>query len=206
MAEEVPETEDGSTVEEPAAEDENTEGEDREDSDVASSEEDALSEDEVSSGNEATTEDVAPAEDKPTTQRTALVVQIGDQEEVLAEPNGQVVVPIELQPRFNDTVMTVATLEIRFDPTMVEPIACGENPDKVWEIAVCNPAYDNGLMRLSVLSTAGVSGANRIAEIEFSIIGSSGSSTPIAGTLISLVDENQEDISYKIEESLVVIE
>ena len=143
-------------------------------------------------------------------QQNEVQVRIGNGngDPLTVAANGNVFVPIHLLPVSPETILTVATLQVQFDPALLVPLACNENPDKVWGISVCNPEYDKalGILRVTVLSTEGISDQSRAVNIEFQAIGTAGATSPITTDVISMVDRTQQPVLYTIENSTVVIE
>ncbi len=76
------------------------------------------------------------------------------------------------------------TFEVRYDPAIVTPSACVADPNNSFDLAQCNMTYDNdGInpdsVRVTLVSTGGVAGTERLAEITFDAIGAPGSISPL---------------------------
>lgn len=95
------------------------------------------------------------------------------------------------------------TFEVQYDPSVLSPLTCNADPNGLFDIAQCNIYYDDdGInpdsVRITLVSTGGIDGTERLAEITFDAIGGPGSTSPLdvvvstfadpAGTAISIID------------------
>ena len=95
-------------------------------------------------------------------------------------PDGQVTIPVRASI-LSDNLGT-ATVELRYDPQVLQAITCTADPDNDFDFGLCNKDFDNDgigtdAVRLNALSTAGFSDATRLAEITFKAIGPNGSAS-----------------------------
>ena len=95
-------------------------------------------------------------------------------------PDGQITVPVYTSI-LSDS-LGAATVELRYDPQVLQAITCTADPENDFDLALCNKDFDSDgigtdAVRLNALSTAGFSGATRLAEITFKAIGPDGSAS-----------------------------
>jgi hypothetical protein len=98
------------------------------------------------------------------------------------------------------SLLGASTVEVRFDPAVVKPTGCTLDPDAHFDTKVCNLAYDNNgvnpdVVRFSMISSSGVSGHQILANITFQLIGTRGSSSPLALTAVTFADVSGSPIS-----------
>ncbi|HEY79950.1 MAG TPA: hypothetical protein G4O05_02565, partial [Caldilineae bacterium] len=78
------------------------------------------------------------------------------------------------------------TLEVSFDPLVISPDGCDPDPDGVFDTAICNPDYAQGVMRLTFLSTVGVVDSHPLADLRFIGNGGIGDHTGVAINIVTL--------------------
>jgi len=72
-----------------------------------------------------------------------------------------------------------ATVEVNFDPAILELVQCSKDPNGVFDLVQCNPDFEEGALRFNVTSLTGVNGDITIAEITFKAIGQNGETSPV---------------------------
>ncbi len=93
-----------------------------------------------------------------------------------------------------------ATIEVHYDPSVLDATGCSEDPDGGFDAGLCNATFDNDdtdpdVVRFNVASASGVSGTPRLAEITFSAVGSSGVSTPLDVVIVAFTDTGGSPIA-----------
>ena len=67
-----------------------------------------------------------------------------------------------------------ATIEVIYDPAVLEVVDCTKDPTRQFDLVQCNPTFAADTIRFNVTSLTGVSGDVRVAEITFNAIGFNG--------------------------------
>jgi len=101
-----------------------------------------------------------------------------------------------------DANLGSGTIEIHYDPTVVDAIACTSDPDNVFDMGICNLNYDNDgiapdIVRFNMISTQGAPGNIDLARITFQAVGQDGDSANMEGMLVTFSDPagNQLDVA-----------
>jgi hypothetical protein len=96
----------------------------------------------------------------------------------IAPPGGVITIPLGasyIQP----PGVVSTTLNLSYDPDILEPVACKADPQDVFAAQACDLDYerdgtDPDTLQLSLGSASGVSGSPKLAEVGFSVLGVSG--------------------------------
>ena len=93
-----------------------------------------------------------------------------------------------------------ATIDIQYDPAVVEALSCSPDPSGAFDSKVCNANFNKDganpdIVRFSLISTGGVSGSLSLATITFQAVGSAGASTALSIGTITFTDTNGNPIS-----------
>jgi uncharacterized cupredoxin-like copper-binding protein len=112
---------------------------------------------------------------------TTTLVQAGAGE---IAPGASITVPVTAENVAADSPLAAATIEIRYDPSVLDATACDVDPNAMFDSAICNPNFDNDAIdpdaaRFSVTSVSGVSGNLPLANITFAAIGQSGDTSVV---------------------------
>jgi len=88
-----------------------------------------------------------------------------------------------------------ATVDILYNPSVVDATACNVDPGGFFDSKVCNVNFDNNgsnpdIVRFTLLAINGASGNITLANITFVGAGSPGDSTPVEIMAITLADPN----------------
>jgi hypothetical protein len=114
-------------------------------------------------------------------QATSLMqsanIMVGEAE---TTTNGQVSIPVSAD--VTDTALGASTLDLSYDATLFQPVACQVDPDAKFDMELCNLDYADGTVRFSLVSVNGVSGGMKLANITFRAIGEPGSSSHLTIT------------------------
>ncbi len=88
---------------------------------------------------------------------------------------------LEQQPDGNEWTVRVVTesphaplgvtvLNLTYDPARVKVVSCSENPAGRTDLAACNPAYAEGTVRYTGITTGGIVEAAPLAEVRFEVL------------------------------------
>ncbi len=117
--------------------------------------------------------------------------------------NGLVTIPITAD--VVDTAVGAGTIELHFDPAMLEPTACQADPDGKFNGAICNPDFANDAVKFTLASAGGVSGAMTLANVTFRAIGEPGDSSQLTATASTFTNTNGQDIPVTISDGKINI-
>jgi hypothetical protein len=78
-----------------------------------------------------------------------------------------------------EEMIGAATIEIQYDPSVLNVIDCAANPNKAFDSALCNTDSERGVVRLSAVSAGGTSGIQALANITFRAVGQTGESSAV---------------------------
>jgi hypothetical protein len=84
---------------------------------------------------------------------------------------------ITLHAQLHDHTLGAATIELHYDPAQVTITGCTADPDGHFNLALCNPTYGEGVARLSLVSSAGVTGEAALLQLDYTTTGQD-STTP----------------------------
>lgn len=77
-------------------------------------------------------------------------------------------VPLSLEGRgFDATGVGAITLDVSYDPKTVSVTACFADPEEVFDLALCNQEYAEGVVRVTAIDAQGEAGDFSLAEITF---------------------------------------
>lgn len=107
-------------------------------------------------------------------------------------PGGTLTVPVEILNMPPDSLGSAA-VEVRYDPSTLAAVNCTLDPNGLFNAGFCNTAFDEDgidpdIVRLNVVSTAGVLGSQTLAEIAFRAVGATGD-TGILSVAVDLVTD-----------------
>ena len=96
-------------------------------------------------------------------------------------PGGMITLPLRIAGANN---LGVATIEVRYDPTIVDATGCDFDPNGSFDAGLCNVNFDNDGMgtdavRVTPISLSGVSGDVLVADVTFAALGAAGSSSSL---------------------------
>ena len=104
-----------------------------------------------------------------------------------------------------DTAVGAGTIELHFDPAVLEPTACQTDPDGKFNMALCNPAFADGVVKFALLSATGVSGGMTLANVTFRAIGEPGGSSQLTASALIFQNTNAQDIPVNISDGKIDI-
>ena len=125
----------------------------------------------------------------------AVVMQVGS---ASVAPGDSIVVPVDAS--LGSFSLGAATIEIYYDPAVVNATACTADPDARFDSQACNINYDHDgvdpdIVRFNVVSSAGVSGNVRLAEITFQAVGEMGARTPLTLVVVTAADPSGAEVA-----------
>gem|GEM_PF-3141294 len=80
---------------------------------------------------------------------------------------------------FNLDGLGTATVDVIYDPTVLEAVACNKDPNDLFDLVQCNISFAPDTIRFNVTALTGVSGDVVVAEVTFRAIGSNGDESDI---------------------------
>jgi len=104
---------------------------------------------------------------------------------VLAGTTGVVIVPVLLQ---EGSGINTTSVEMHYDPALLEVQSCAIAEDDRLDLGICNPAYAPGVLRFNVVSLAGLSGNIKLAEVTLRVQGTLSEDQPLALVVGSTTD------------------
>jgi hypothetical protein len=108
-------------------------------------------------------------------------------------PGATITVPVTAENVPADSPLAAATIEILYDPSVLDATSCDIDPNAMFDSAACNPDFDNNgidpdTVRFNVTSVSGVSGDPLLANITFAAVGQSGDTTVVAVVIAVFAD------------------
>ena len=100
--------------------------------------------------------------------------------------------------------LDIASMQLRYDPSVLRPVACVVNNDAFLGGA-CNLAYAADGLRFSVFGGNGVTGTVPLADIQFEAIGQSGDASSLIPVVEQLIAVGGMAPTYRTERSEVQI-
>jgi hypothetical protein len=103
-----------------------------------------------------------------------------------------VIVPLEAF-RVTESPVGAITVDVEFDPAVLDATACQKDPNRVFDSALCNPDFDRDGVnpdraRFAGISAGGVSGDLLLANLRFHCVGAGISSLNVV--VVTLTDPN----------------
>ena len=127
-------------------------------------------------------------------------ITVGEAETTL---NGLVTIPVTADVA--DTAVGAGTIELHYDPAVLEPTACQADPDNKFNLAICNPDYAAGVVKFTLASTGGVSGDMTLATVTFRAIGEPGDSSVLSASAPTFSNTDGQAIPTSITDGKVAI-
>ncbi len=89
---------------------------------------------------------------------------------------------VPLDTSLGSEVLGATTIEIQYDPTVLEATDCTADPGHLFDTALCNFELAPDQVVFTAISASGVSGDPRLAEITFQAVGTAGESSTLTLT------------------------
>jgi glucose/arabinose dehydrogenase len=138
----------------------------------------------------------------PTATPTGAIVRAGT---VVAEPDqpfsGSVIV--EVVNGSDDTRLGAVTVEVRYDPAQLSVTGCAPPAESRFESVLCN-GNEAGVVRISALATAGVTGSAVLAQLELESPGVGLEVAPLVLTVTTFVDTDANPIAYTLQNGALI--
>ena len=115
---------------------------------------------------------VYPAQAKSGSFQTVLTAVVSIESGQVSQ-NGDVTVKVTAAVGAGAN-LGAATIEVSYDPSVVQVKTCTPDPGGVLNAKQCNPAYAANKLRFNVASTSGLTGTVQLAELTFHAIATSG--------------------------------
>ncbi len=77
------------------------------------------------------------------------------------------------------------TIDVLFDPSVVDPTACAADPNNLFDLGSCNVDFASNALRFTALSSAGVAGSFPLADVTFRAIGAVGQSSALDVSIVT---------------------
>jgi len=119
-----------------------------------------------------------------------------------ASPGEVVVVLLEA---FNIPELATATISLKYDPTVLEPLSCNKDPDGIFDLNQCNIQFGPDEIRFSIIALQNQSGNIRIAELTFNVIGTDGTLSMLTPSFSSNSDDRGNLLEITIEEGFFYV-
>lgn len=129
---------------------------------------------------------------------TTLSIGSGD-----VTPGGSITVP--LVASLGRETLGAVTVEIEYDPAVVDATGCSRDPGGVLDLAMCNANMAAGKVGLTAVSTAGVSGDVVLAKVTFRAVGSVGESSELKLTAGTFADPAGQPLGTTVEDGQITI-
>jgi hypothetical protein len=106
------------------------------------------------------------------------------------------------------------TIDISYDPAVVDPVGCAPDPGGVLDVELCNLDFERNDVNPDVIRvggfrmSAGATGTVALADITFQAIGASGLCSDLTfpgGKVFELTDTNGPNIPYHVENGSICI-
>ena len=86
------------------------------------------------------------------------------------------------------------TVDVSFDPAIVDAVGCAADPDHVFTLRSCNPDFSFNALRFTAISATGVAGDFPLADITFQAVGESGQSSALDVSAVTFADPDGIDL------------
>jgi len=94
-----------------------------------------------------------------------------------------------------------STIDISYDPSVISPLSCANDPNDLFDMALCNLAYQPNVVRFSALrSTAGATGTLPLADITYQAIGQAGECSSLGVALVTFSDPDGTPIAHVVQD------
>ena len=93
-----------------------------------------------------------------------------------------------------DTALSAGTIDLHYDPDLVQPVTCQPDPDQKFDLALCNPDYADGVVRFSLISANGVAGDMTLANVVFRAVGEPGAASVLSASAPTFNDSHNHAI------------
>jgi hypothetical protein len=89
-----------------------------------------------------------------------------------------------------------ATVDVSYDPSVISPVGCAKDPNGLFDMTICNPAYQPNVVRFSALrTTTGATGTLVLVDITFEIVGTTGQCSDLDVVVVTFTDPDGSPIT-----------
>jgi len=97
------------------------------------------------------------------------------------------------------------SMEVIYDPALLEIVSCTKDPDNLFGIVQCNAFFEADTIRFNITGIEGVSGDIKVANIVFQVLDGASGKSPLDLNIRAFADENGDPIPAIIEDGSVSI-
>lgn len=119
------------------------------------------------------------------------------------EPGGSITVP--LSTSLGTENLGAATIQIQYDPDVVNATNCVADPGGVLDTALCNENQAANQVAFTAISAAGVSGDVVLAEVTFQAVGTAGESSDLTLTASTFADPAGQPLNPTLQNGQIAI-
>jgi len=99
-----------------------------------------------------------------------------------------------------------ATIDVSYDPGVISPVSCAKDPNGLFDMALCNLAYQPNVVRFSALrTTTGATGTLPLADITFQIVGATGECSDLDVVVVTFTDPEGTAITTTDEDGQICV-
>ena len=118
----------------------------------------------------------------------------------------QVMIPVTTS--LSEGSLHATTVAVNYDPGLLRPIGCMENPEKDFSMALCNIQFDiDGVnpdtIRFTAVSVEGISGDATLVELNFEVIDTVSQNIALEMRTLSFANEVGEALPVTIQNNIV---
>jgi hypothetical protein len=108
-------------------------------------------------------------------------------------PGASITVPVTADNVPAVSPLGAATIEVRYDPSVLDATACNVDPGGIFDSGFCNPDYDDDgvdpdAVRFNATSVLGVSGDALLTDITFDAVGQPGHTSVLNVAIFTFAD------------------
>jgi hypothetical protein len=110
----------------------------------------------------------------------------------------------------SDIPVAVIVVAAEYDPSVLAVSSCVVDPEQLADISICNANFDSdkvGLdsIRFALASATGITGVNRIADLNFNSNGSSATSSALWISMLELTDLQGQSLPYTVDDGVITV-
>ncbi len=117
-------------------------------------------------------------------------------------PGGTITVALDTR---NVSGLGAITIDVIYDPAVIDAVACNGDPAKTFDLGSCNEGFGPGRVRFTGISSQGLSGGIRLADITFQAIGELGEASNLDAHPVTFADINGQTIPVTDEDGSITI-
>jgi hypothetical protein len=99
-----------------------------------------------------------------------------------------------------------ATIDVSYDHSVISPVSCAKDPNGLFDMTLCNLAYQPNVVRFSALrTTTGATGTLPLADITFGIVGTTGQCSDLDVVVVTFTDPEGTAITTTDEDGQICV-